>query len=247
MPDDFAAAAEELRALVVVDSEPDVVDDFIDLLERLPIASKEAGNRRARTKAVMDVGIAWIRYEIALTRVSARRANSRRDLLRRFRDLKKWPTRRRLHNILEHDKDENDLRPAESAIRFVILRCAIFGDDVPPNWIQRLGDSPDRLRKVAEAVCDYFAYKVDGRGRPGNKPLEDYAARLVQIYGELTGRAITYAKATDTSRDRRAGEPYGLGLDFMLAGLRLIDPGYTTYQAVAQIDRVRTARLGVAG
>jgi hypothetical protein len=87
MPDDFAAAAEELRALVVVDSEPDVVDDFIDLLERLPIASKEAGNRRARTKAVMDVGIAWIRYEIALTRVSARRANSRRDLLRRFRDL----------------------------------------------------------------------------------------------------------------------------------------------------------------
>jgi hypothetical protein len=58
----------------------------------------------------------------------------------------------------------------------------------------------------------------------------------------LTGRTITYAKATDTSPDRRAGEPYGVGLDFMLAGLRLIEPGCTLYQAVAQLERIRAAR-----
>jgi hypothetical protein len=57
MPDDFAAAAEELRALLAADS-PTQVDDFIDLVERLPIASKtEAGKRSARTKALADVGL----------------------------------------------------------------------------------------------------------------------------------------------------------------------------------------------
>jgi hypothetical protein len=66
MPDDFAAAAQGLRALLAVDSAPDVVDDFIDLLERLPIASKEACEWG---KAVTDVGIATIRYKIALARV----------------------------------------------------------------------------------------------------------------------------------------------------------------------------------
>ena len=137
---------------------------------------------------------------------------------------------------------EHDLRPAESALRFGILRLSIFGDDVPTDWVERLGHSADLLRKVAAMVCDHFAYKVDDRGRPGNQPLEDYADRLAQIYGELTGRAITYAKATDTSRGRKAGELYGPGLDFMLAGLRLIEPGSSPFQAAVQIDRLRTAR-----
>jgi hypothetical protein len=242
MPDDFAAAAEELRVLLALDSAPDVVDDLINLVERLPIALRKASKGDARTKAVMDVGIARIRYEIALKSVSARRANSRRDFLRQFRDLKNRPTRRRLLSILAKDTDEHDLKAAENAIRFAILQCGVFGDDVPPDWVERLGDSSDLLRKVAETVCDHFAYKVDRRGRPRNKPLEDFADRLAQIYGVLTGRAITYAKATDNSRDRNAGEPYGPGLDFMLTGLRLINSGSTSFQATTQIDRLRTAR-----
>ena len=35
----------------------------------------------------------------------------------------------------------------------------------------RLGDSPSLLLKVAGTVCDHFAYKVDRRGRPEDKPL----------------------------------------------------------------------------
>jgi hypothetical protein len=244
MPDDFAAAAEELRALLAADS-PTQVDDFIDLVERLPIASKtEAGKRSARTKALADVGIAAFHYHTALIRVKARRGNSRQDFLRQFRDLKKWPTKRRLLNILKRDKDEHDLRPAESAIHFAILRLDMFGEDVAPDWIERLGDSPDLLREVAAAVCDFFSYKVDNRGRPANEPLENFADRLAQIYSNLTGTAITYAKATDTSLSRKAGEPYGPGLNFILAGLRLIDPRSTPFQAAAQIDRLRTARRG---
>ena len=247
MPADFTMAAEELRALLAPDSPPEVVDDFIDLVESLPIASKGQGGKwGARTKALADVGIATTHYQVALTSVNARRGNSRRDFLRQFRDLSKRPTKRRLLNILERDKDENELRPAESAIRFAILRLGIFGNDIPLDWIERLGDSPRLLRKVAGTVCDHFAYKVDRRGRPEDKPLGAYAKRLAQIYEELTGRPLTYAKATYNSRGREPGEPYGRGLDFMLAGLRLIDPGCTPYQAVAQMERVRTARSGVA-
>jgi hypothetical protein len=117
MPDDFAVAAEELRALLAFDSAPDVIDDFINLVERLPIASKaQASKLAARTKALAAVSVAVIHYQIAFTHVNARRANAGGDFLRQFRDLKKWPTKRRLLNILERDKDENDLRPAESAI-----------------------------------------------------------------------------------------------------------------------------------
>lgn len=165
-----------------------------------------------------------------------------RDFLRPFRELKKLPTKRRLLNILERDKDENGLRPAESAIRFAVLRLGIFDNDIPADWIERLGDNPDLLRKVAETVCKHFAYKIDGHGRPRDILLERYADRLTGIYEELTGKLITYAKATDTSRERRAGAPYGRGLDFMLAGLRMIDRAYTTYQAAAHIERIRTAR-----
>jgi hypothetical protein len=163
MSDDFAAAADELRSLLAFDSEPDVVGDFINLVERLPIASRTQASRRSpRTKALADVGTAAIRFEIALTRVGARGADSRRDFLRQFRDLKNGPSRRRLLSILAKDKDELDLRPAESAIRFAILRLGILGDDVPPDWVERLGDSSDLLREVARTVCEDFAYKVDG-------------------------------------------------------------------------------------
>jgi hypothetical protein len=241
MTDDFAAAAEALRTLLAHDSTPELVDYFIDLVESLSIVSmREAREWEARTKALADVGAAAVYHDIALASVKARRKNTPRDFLRQFRDLKRLPTRRRLLNILARDKDDNDLRPAESAIRFAILRLEVFGDDVPPNWIERL-DNTDLLRKIAKTVCDHFAYKVDHRGRPRNQPLEDYAERLAEIYGELTGKAITYAKATDTSRGRKAGELYGPGLDFMLAGLRLIEPASTPFQAAAQIDRLRTA------
>src|SRR5207247_3270451 len=74
-----------------------------------------------------------------------------RDFLRQFRDLKKSPTKRRLRNILERDKDEHDLRPAENAICFAILRLGILGDDVPSDWVESRGDSPDILRKVSDA------------------------------------------------------------------------------------------------
>src|SRR4051794_21412127 len=51
-PDDFAAAAEELRALLAPDSPPDRVDEFIDLVERLPTAAKrQASKWSAHTKA----------------------------------------------------------------------------------------------------------------------------------------------------------------------------------------------------
>lgn len=246
--DAFMSAVAEFRALVA--SPIEVIDHFVDLIESLPIVSKgHAEKLNVRAKVVAEVGHAFIRADLewAIEDDLRRFATpASRDSLRQFRDLKKRPTKRRLLNILERDKDENDLRPAESAIRFAVLELGIFGDDVPLDWIERLSDSPNRLRKVAETVCEYFAYKIDRRGRPRDTPLETYVDRLAQIYEELTGNAITSAKATDTSLGRKPGEAYGRGLDFMLAGLRLVDPSCTSYQAVAQIDRVRKARLGVA-
>jgi hypothetical protein len=239
-PDGLAPA--ELRALLAAYSPPEVVDDFIELVERLPIASRQVREWGVRAIALADVEGAMTDYQIALAVVNSRCASPRRDFLRQFRELKKSPTKRRLLNVLERDRDENSLRPAESAIRFAIRRLGIFGNDIPPDWVERLGERPDLLRKVAETVCEHFAYKIDGRGRPRHAPLEAYADRLAEIYKALTGRPITYAKATDTSLGRKAGDPYGAGLDFMLAGLRLIDPNCRSYQAVAQLERIRTAR-----
>jgi hypothetical protein len=236
--DDCAAAAAELRVLFtqeVADSAQEVVDNFIAPVERLPVASKQrrVGESDVRAIALRGVEGAMIDYQIALAIETTRCARPHPDFLRQFRDLKKWPTKQRLHNILERDKDENNLRPAESAILFAILRLGIFGEDVPPDWVAELGDSPDHLRNVAETVCEHFAYKIDRHGRPRDIAFEEYANRLVQLYEDLTGRPITYAKATDTSRGRKAGEPYGDGLDFLLAGLRLIDQTCTSHQAAA--------------
>ena len=40
MPANFAAAADELQALLAFDSPREVIDDFIDLVGYLPITSK---------------------------------------------------------------------------------------------------------------------------------------------------------------------------------------------------------------
>jgi hypothetical protein len=244
--DGFVAAAAELLAFLADSSPQEVVDEFIAVVERLPLIPKQGRVNESDTRAVAvaDAGSAIASYQIALALAESRRATSHRDFLRQFRHLKKWPTKQRFQNILERDKDENDLRPAESAIRFAIFRLGIFGEHIPPNWGERLGDSPDSLRKVAETVCEHFAYKIDRQGRPRDIAREEYVNRLVHLYDDLTGRPITYAKATDTSRGRKAGEPYGTGLDFMLAGLRLIDQTCTPYQAAAHIERIRTAYRG---
>ena len=234
-----------LRALLESCSPPEVVDHFVDLVESLPVASKWHSEKlNVRAKVLAKVGGAFIRADFGRAIEGQRRLVPRPDcdFLRQFRDLKKRPTKRRLLNILERDKDENDLRPAENAIQLAILQLGIFGDDIPLDLIAKLGDSPALLRKVAERVCEHFSYKIDGPGRPRNAPLEAYAERLAQIYEELAGKPITYAKATDTSRGRKPGEPYGRGLEFMLAGLRLLDQHSTPHQAVAQIDRIRNAR-----
>jgi hypothetical protein len=193
-PDSYLSAAAG-RALLASSFPFEVVDDFIDLVERLPIVSKSHASKWGkRTKALADVGVTTTQYEIARVLVSARRGNSRRDFLRQFRDLKKRPTKRRLLNILERDKDENDLRPTENAIHCFILRLGILGDDVPQDWVERLSDSRDLLRKVAKEVCENFA---DDHGRPPDTPVQEYADRLARIYEALTGRSITYAKATE--------------------------------------------------
>lgn len=244
--DDMAAAAAELCACIADFSPQETIDEFIAIVERLPPAPKQrqVSESDMHAVALADVGSVMADYQIALAVAESRCATSHREFLRQFRELKKWPTKQRLQNILERDKDENNLRPAESAIRFALLRLGDFGEDIPSDWVERLGDNPNLLRKVAEAVCGHFAYKLDRHGRPRDIPLEEYANRLAQIYEVLTGRVITYAKATDTSRGRKAGEPYGAGLDFLLAGLRLIDQTGTPYQAAAHIERIRTADPG---
>lgn len=239
----FAEAAAVLRASFAHLSPQDAVDEFIAVVESLSVTAtqRHVTESDMRAAALADVEGAMAAYQIALAVAESRCGSSHRDFLRQFRDLKKWPTKQRLQNILERNKVEHNLEPAESAIRFALLRLGDFGDDIPSDWIERLGDSPNLLEKVAEAVCEYFAYKLDRHGRPRDVAREEYANRLVQLYKGLTGRPITYAKATDTSRERKAGEPYGVGLGFLLAGLRLIEQTCTPYQAAAQIERIRTA------
>lgn len=239
----FAEAAAVFRASVAYLSPLDAVDEFIAVVESLPVTAKQrhVSESDMRALALADVEGAMAAYQIALAVTESRCVSSHRDFLRQFRDLKKWPTEQRLKNILERDRDENNLKTAECAIRFALLRLGIFGEGVPPDWIEELGGRPDHLRKVAKTVCEHFAYKIDGHGRPRDTALEEYANRLVQLYEGLRGRPITYAKATDTSRERKAGEPYGVGLEFLLAGLRLIEQTCTPYQAAAQIERIRAA------
>jgi hypothetical protein len=137
---DYLAAAADLCALVGPFSSPKPVDDFIGVVEALCVASDiQTDILGRRTKALADASAATMQYQVG-THVNARPTNSGRDFLRQFRDLKKWPTKQRLFNILERDKDEHNLRVAESAIRLAILRLAVFGDDVPPDWVERLGD-----------------------------------------------------------------------------------------------------------
>ena len=235
---------EEFRAHLASFSPPEEVDDFIDVVELLPVASKQGqvSGSEMRATALAEVERATTYYQISLAIADSRRASPRSDFLRQFRDLRDWPTKRRLLNILERDKDENNLRPAESALHFAILQLATFGDDIPPDWVERVGSCPTLLQKVAGTVDEHFAHRIDNRGRPRDTVLGTYADRLVQIYEALTGRPITYSKATENSRGRQPGEPYGPGLDFMLTGLRLVDSDCTAYQAGAQLDRIRRTR-----
>ena len=197
-----------------------------------------------RAKVLAKVGGALIRADFGRAIEGQRRLVPRPDcdFLRQFRDLKKRPTKRRLLNILERDKDENDLRPAENAIQLGILQLGIFGDDIPLDWIAKLGIPLLSSARSPRGYASIFHIRSTVQVVLGTLRLRHTHERLAQIYEELAGKPITYAKATDTSRGRKPGEPYGRGLEFMLAGLRLLDQHSTPHQAVAQIDRIRNAR-----
>ena len=64
MPDDFAAAVEELRAVLAPDSQPEVFNDFVDLVDRLPLASKRQLSKSVRKNALAAMGVATIHYQI---------------------------------------------------------------------------------------------------------------------------------------------------------------------------------------
>ena len=107
--------------------------------------------------------------------------------------------------------------------------------------MEKICGRPDHLRMVAETVCEYFAYKLDGHGRPRDIAVEEYANRLVQLYEGLTGRPITYAKATDTSRERWARLPRRRGFKFELAQFVIIKKAWTPARRSAN-QWIRAAR-----
>ena len=96
----FAAAVVELRAFLAAFSPQEVVDEFIAFLERLPVASKhgQVSGSEMRATTLAEVERAISHYQISVAIWDSRRGGP--DFLRQVRDLKKWPTKRRLKKYL---------------------------------------------------------------------------------------------------------------------------------------------------
>jgi hypothetical protein len=102
--DRLAVAAVELPALRAASSPQEVADEFIVLLERPPVTSKhgQISGSEVRATTLAELERAISHYQISVAIADPRRVSP--DFLRQFRDLKKWPTKQRLKNILERDR-----------------------------------------------------------------------------------------------------------------------------------------------
>lgn len=166
-----------------------------------------------------------------------RKERASEDWLRPFRELRKRPTRLRLRNILRRDRNHPGHDIYASVIRWGITCSGVFEHDVPEDWYPRLCTDPDLIRRVAETICDYFPSATDPTGPKPDTALRTYADRIAEIYEDLSGQPISYAKTSGALED--SGRPYGRGLDFMLAALRIIDRTLRRGSAVRQIDLIR--------
>ena len=88
-------------------------------------------------------------------------------------------------------------------------------------------------------VCRHFRHARRSTGRVHDEALDDYGQALCAIYERLAGRPSRMARQRTRGQCRRQGRRTGLGLDFVRAGLKLIDPETTVDQARRHIDRRR--------
>ena len=166
------------------------------------------------------------------------------DLLRPFREMARYPTRRRLENILKRDQDEDDLEPCASAIQWAIMDLKLFGGDLPDNWFERIADNPSALKKIAQRICKEPALARGKRGPIPDENLYRYAERISEIIYQITGPPIKYTKTTEVHETPHV--PHGPELDFLTAALRLIDPGLDEQSAIAKIHQIRGWEAGGA-
>ena len=105
---------------------------------------------------------------------------------------------------------------------------------MPNDWLKRVADDPAIVSRIARQASKLLIAGSGSKGRDADDHLNRYAEGDAAIFFELTGFDIPYAKGKPPD-----DVPYGPGIDYMVAALRLIDPSLGAQAAVYQIDRIR--------
>jgi hypothetical protein len=123
--------------------------------------------------------------------------------------------------------------------RYAARELKLFGGELPADWAQQIARDPDLIRKVATCVCDHCRHARRSTGRVHDQALDEYRQALCASYERLAGRRITYGTQTNLAATPVQAQRTGAALEFLCAGLRLIDPASTVSQAQRHIDRRR--------
>ncbi len=155
-----------------------------------------------------------------------------------LRDLRNHPTRRRLQNLLRH-RDEARASIYRSMIAFAARELGYLDPDgdLSDSAIENIANAADKIRSIAAEACACFA--ASSPKVPTDRARDDYGKSLCRIGQSLKGNTLTYATVSDSLSNDQSDIRRGLDLDFVVAGLRLIDPMASIGEAQRIIDTWR--------
>jgi hypothetical protein len=164
------------------------------------------------------------------------------DYLRPFRELRREPDGNKFLGLIAEPPGASG-----EPIRLLMARHAaraldVFRGGLPADWAEQIARDPDLIAEVARRVCRHFRCARRSTGRVHDAALDDYGRALCAIYERLAGQPITYGTRMNLEAKPPQAERTGLGLAFVRAGLKLIDPETTVSQAQRHIDRYRRWR-----
>jgi hypothetical protein len=176
----------------------------------------------------------------AVARRAEKEFRARRfDVLRLFRDLKRSRDGTKFLALMAKPPGPS----GEPVPLLMAWRAAreldVFGGEPAADWAQQIARDPDLIAELANRVSRRFRGST---GRVHDEALDAYGRALCAIYERLAGQPVTYGTRMNSKAKPPQAERTGLGLTFVRAGLKLIDPETTVDQARRHIDRYKRWR-----
>jgi hypothetical protein len=200
-----------------------------------------------RTGYAEDDWLLALAEEPASLRAIARKATEEFSVpksghLRPFRELRSEPDGNKFLRLIAKPPGASDESIPLLMARYAARR--LYGGDLPADWAQQIARDPVLIKKMARLVCAcrHFRHAIRGTGPVPDPALDAYGQALCAIYERLAGQPITYGTRTNLEAKPPQAERTGLGLGFVRAGVKLIDPATTVSQAQRHIDRRRRWR-----